>query len=532
MTIEDILFLYSTNDTIGRKFNFVTGDLSGYVQDIFSVSLPGGGRAWKANIIGGGSGGVTEIGDIDGFDKSPNGGSIDNTTLYFQTADLDNPGLIGASGTSQILGADLNFKGIISFTGATVPVIGSDPIVSATGSLVDNSLVRADSTLGKMQGSPITVADTTGGFSVPSLWSVTTGSVIFRIVNPGILLTAGPTATLTPAFQLQTLAQTQSSGVLSNMLFNTVYNQSGTAGRVTLDIQDTETTAGSGIQYFLRLSGGAAGTTERLNIDRLGVITQTITAGTANSVIAGSNYINSTAATSGNQQYSPYSLWQGQGFGTTGSVNRSVAFRGYVVPVQGTTNPSGLLTFESSVNGAAFSNSFTFSTDAIFTINNNSNAFTITNSGTGTNMFNSPGLLQFNTNSTRRGAFSTAGGLGIGSSYSIQNPSAGNLIVEGNIGAGVISILSRFHMGAGTATANTAPLQFTIGVVETTPRAGVMEYSTIGGVPLLTFVRSGTTREVVLTGVVTAGTFVTPITNKAFVVKDVDGTTYNLQLTN
>src|SRR6201999_2492360 len=47
----------------------------------------------------------------------------------------------------------------------------------------------------------------------------------------------------------------------------------------------------------------------------------------------------------------------------------------------------------------------------------------------------------------------------------------------GNTAIGVAtSATSKLLLGAGTATANTAPLQFTAGVVETTPRAGLMEY--------------------------------------------------------
>lgn len=53
------------------------------------------------------------------------------------------------------------------------------------------------------------------------------------------------------------------------------------------------------------------------------------------------------------------------------------------------------------------------------------------------------------------------------------------------------------HMGAGTATAGTAPLKFTSGTNLTTGETGAVEYNGTN----LFFTRSGTTRETVLTGV-------------------------------
>lgn len=46
------------------------------------------------------------------------------------------------------------------------------------------------------------------------------------------------------------------------------------------------------------------------------------------------------------------------------------------------------------------------------------------------------------------------------------------------VGIGITSPTASLHLQAGTATANTAPLQFTSGTVETSPRAGVMEFTT------------------------------------------------------
>jgi hypothetical protein len=71
---------------------------------------------------------------------------------------------------------------------------------------------------------------------------------------------------------------------------------------------------------------------------------------------------NTIAASSGNQEYSPEVRWKGQGWGTTTPASSNVDFRAYVLPVQGTTNPTGKWTLESRVGAAAFANPLTIDT--------------------------------------------------------------------------------------------------------------------------------------------------------------------------
>jgi len=72
---------------------------------------------------------------------------------------------------------------------------------------------------------------------------------------------------------------------------------------------------------------------------------------------------NTTAAAAGAQQYSPPMRWEGQGWKTDATAaSQSVEFRAYIVPVQGTANPTGYLLLESSVNAASYAGPFTFST--------------------------------------------------------------------------------------------------------------------------------------------------------------------------
>lgn len=69
-------------------------------------------------------------------------------------------------------------------------------------------------------------------------------------------------------------------------------------------------------------------------------------------------------------------------------------------------------------------------------------------------------LIDFNTGST---------GGSVGTTVSVFNS-------LGYLGIGVTSPTAKLHLGAGSATANTAPIQLTSGTIETSPRAGLMEY--------------------------------------------------------
>ncbi len=73
---------------------------------------------------------------------------------------------------------------------------------------------------------------------------------------------------------------------------------------------------------------------------------------------------NTTAAAAGAQQYSPATQWSGRGWKTTATAaSQAVDWRMYVVPVQGTTAPSSMLTLDSSINGGAFTSRVTFNSD-------------------------------------------------------------------------------------------------------------------------------------------------------------------------
>lgn len=69
---------------------------------------------------------------------------------------------------------------------------------------------------------------------------------------------------------------------------------------------------------------------------------------------------NTTAAANGAQQVSPSFRWAGRGWKTNATAaSQSVEFRAYVLPVQGSAAPTGTWKLQSSINGGAFTDSFT-----------------------------------------------------------------------------------------------------------------------------------------------------------------------------
>lgn len=72
--------------------------------------------------------------------------------------------------------------------------------------------------------------------------------------------------------------------------------------------------------------------------------------------------VNPTAATSGNQRWSPATVWRGKGWKTNATAaSQEVAFRAFVAPIQGAANPTGAWTLQSSINGGAWANTLTVS---------------------------------------------------------------------------------------------------------------------------------------------------------------------------
>jgi hypothetical protein len=77
---------------------------------------------------------------------------------------------------------------------------------------------------------------------------------------------------------------------------------------------------------------------------------------------------NNTAATSGNQKIAPSIVLEGQGWRTTATAaSRPVRFMTEMIPVQGTSDPSGLVRYRFSINNGAYTNFTTLDSNGIFT---------------------------------------------------------------------------------------------------------------------------------------------------------------------
>lgn len=121
--------------------------------------------------------------------------------------------------------------------------------------------------------------------------------------------------------------------------------------------------------------GGDAGFVYNKTNDMLSVI-NSAGANTAPTT-AGFMVQNTTAASSGNQMYSPGIYWEGQGWKTTATAaSQPVRFVSYTVPVQGSANPSGNWILSSSINSGAFSARLTVSSAGLVTANSSFQAST------------------------------------------------------------------------------------------------------------------------------------------------------------
>ncbi|MFA5772897.1 MAG: NYN domain-containing protein, partial [Thermoplasmata archaeon] len=114
------------------------------------------------------------------------------------------------------------------------------------------------------------------------------------------------------------------------------------------------TFSASGSEWMRILNSGNVGIGQTAPSSKLDITTAGL--GVTQTTSSGLALVNTTAATVGAQQISPALRWSGFGWKTDAVAgSQAVDFRSYVVPVQGTANPTGYLGFGSSVNGGAYS---------------------------------------------------------------------------------------------------------------------------------------------------------------------------------
>jgi hypothetical protein len=89
--------------------------------------------------------------------------------------------------------------------------------------------------------------------------------------------------------------------------------------------------------------------------------------------------INSTAAIAGTQSASPAIIQTGQGWKTTATAaSQSVSFKQFVLPVQGTTAPTGIWKLQSDINGGGYSDMAAINSAGLLTLGGASDAAGLT----------------------------------------------------------------------------------------------------------------------------------------------------------
>lgn len=243
----------------------------------------------------------------------------------------------------RVSGTTLGFGAVdlAAMVGATVLPVANGGTNIASYAVGDLLYASAGTTLSKLADVAAGSYLRSGGVTTAPVWSTTT--LPNSATTGDIMYASGSNA-------YANLASVATGSVL------------GSAGTSTapayLAVSNALTATASAIKWGGAMTGpttvsGSATNTLTLQFDAMGT---TITNG------AGIYLKNTTAAANGAQQISGITTWEGRGFGTTGSVNQAVAYSMYVLPVQGTTNPSGILNLGYSVNGAALTTGMAMTT--------------------------------------------------------------------------------------------------------------------------------------------------------------------------
>ncbi len=186
-------------------------------------------------------------------------------------------------------------------------------------------------------GSIMLDSDNTGGIDATRLTSGTINTA--RL--PGTVLLAGGAL------------GTPSSGVLTNCTNIPAANLTGTINTARLPATITGLTSVTSTTFVGALTGTASNNLALTGGTIIGALTGNINA-LATTTLPAVNLINSTAALVGAQvQVSPALIFEGQAWKTnTTAGSQSVRFRQSVLPIAGAAAPSGIMLFQSDINGA------------------------------------------------------------------------------------------------------------------------------------------------------------------------------------
>lgn len=306
-------------------YTFTNKTISGSSNTITNVSLTSGvtGLLPYANLSNGG--GLSVVG------RSANTSGVQADIVGTVNQ------VLRVSGTTLAFGA----VDLAAMVGATVLPVANGGTNIASYAVGDLLYASAGTTLSKLADVAAGSYLRSGGVTTAFVWSTTT---LPNSATTGDIMYASGANTYANRAAVATGSVLGSAGTSTAPAYLAVSNGL-TATSSTLKW-------GGSLTAATNVTGSATNTLT-YQFDAMGT---TVTNG------AGIYFKNTTAATNGAQQISPITTWEGRGFGTTGSVNQAVAYSMYVLPVQGTTNPSGVLNLGYSVNGAALTTGMAMTT--------------------------------------------------------------------------------------------------------------------------------------------------------------------------
>lgn len=206
---------------------------------------------------------------------------------------------------------------------------------------------------------------------------------------------------------------------------------------------------------------------------------------------------NNTAAAAGAQQISPALRWRGSGWKTTATAaSQTVDFIADVLPIEGTTSPTGIWQLKSSINGGAYSE--------VLEINPSKTAASASMTF-GRNKTNAYFYLSSNTNSNYLGNENGSGILAFTNAidFRIVNTQALYIDAARNVGIGTATPAVRLHISTGAAVTTAiqrwenSSIDFDLFGVIATPESAVtgspgdLANGTVGGVGSLYLKETG-----------------------------------------